>query len=543
MKTRLLVQTAVVVSVVLLCTGIGVYSYLRLNSVENRQDFNLYTLVPQDAIAVLETDRVADLVDEINGLNCSKDNRFLYASDLFVCLKNYLYTLVDDTPHGLSKQMNKVLLSFHEPDTPVNQVLYCSLGTGDIDLVESFVQKYSSTSYTPKESKYKGEKIRIYPMADGRFLATYFTSDFVVLSFQKRLVEQVIDVRQSKKSLLKLPAFKAMHEKKHTNVTATAYVRMKAVDMGKSTDEDRTRMRLGNWVEFDMKFNENAVYCSGISHDTDSIQNFINVLQTQEPIEGFSGECLPQSAFFHCRWAISEKDSLLEFARRQVYDEQAYPAETRRHDEALSAYLAECADTGGTACIFRSRDTLDVLPCAVICIPTKDAPVAEVRLQSVIEKARGSEVGLQLPSTAFNYSLYPRAQRYRKYALPPNTLLTQTAGIKEPVLDTYACFYRGNLLLAPDVRSLSAYIESLEKGEVLDGTPLYEEVIGSLSPVYNFMMMADMEVMLNQPEAYVHLMPNFFFRHARFFCHFVLAVQFTCMDGAVFPNIVLLYKG
>ena len=41
MKLRLLIQIAVVVSIVLLCTGFGVYSFLRLNSVENRQDFNL----------------------------------------------------------------------------------------------------------------------------------------------------------------------------------------------------------------------------------------------------------------------------------------------------------------------------------------------------------------------------------------------------------------------------------------------------------------------------------------------------------------------
>ena len=127
MKLRLLIQIAVVVSIVLLCTGFGVYSFLRLNSVENRQDFNLYTLVPQDATAILETDRMADLVEDINELNCSKDNHFLYVSELFVYLKKYLYTLVEDTPHGLSKQMNKMLISFHEPDTPMNQVLWWNL--------------------------------------------------------------------------------------------------------------------------------------------------------------------------------------------------------------------------------------------------------------------------------------------------------------------------------------------------------------------------------------------------------------------------------
>ncbi len=147
MKLRLLIRIAVIVSIVLLCTGFGVYSFLRMNAVENRQDFNLFTLVPQDATAVLETDRMADLMEDIDGLHCSKDKHFLYVSELFVYLKKYFNTLVGDTPHGLSRQMNKMLISFHEPDTPLNQVLYCSLGSGDYELVESFVEKYCSSSF------------------------------------------------------------------------------------------------------------------------------------------------------------------------------------------------------------------------------------------------------------------------------------------------------------------------------------------------------------------------------------------------------------
>lgn len=56
-------------------------------------------------------------------------------------------------------------------------------------------------------------------------------------------------------------------------------------------------------------------------------------------------------------------------------------------------------------------------------------------------------------------------------------------------------------------------------------------------------MMVDMETMLHQPESYVRLIPNFFFRQAKFFRHFVLAIQFTCSEGVVYPNVVLLYKG
>lgn len=543
MKLRLLIRVAVIVSVVLLCTGFGAYSFLRMNAVENQQDFNLYTLVPQDATAVLETDRMADLVEDINELYCSKDSHFLYVSELFVYLKKYLYTLVGDTPHGLSKQMNKMLISFHEPDTPLNQVLYCSLGSGDYELVESFVRKYCSSTFPSKFFDYKGEEIRIYPMSDGRFLAAYVTPDFLAVSFQKRLIEQVIDARRSKKSLMNIPSFREMHAGKNTDVAATVYVRMKAVDMGKKTDGIRSQTRLGSWAEFDMKFNEDAIYCSGISHGTDSTQTFINALRLQKPIEGFPGKYLPASTFFYHQWSVSDMESVFGFTSKQEYAKATYSDYIKKRDEDWMAFLKEHAGDNIMACLFQPKDTVDKHPCAVMSIPIKDEAQAERRLQNLLYTTPKEEDAPLVPQTSPDYKQYPRARKFRQYILPRNTMLTQLTGITESALHTYACFYRGTLLLAPDAQSLSAYVDALEKNEVLDGTSVYEEGVGSLSPYYNFAMMADMGEMLNQPENYVRLVPNFFFRQAKFFRHFVFAIQFTCTDGVVYPNIVLLYKG
>ncbi|MCD8091417.1 MAG: DUF3352 domain-containing protein [Bacteroides sp.] len=543
MKLRLLIQTAVVVSVVLLCTGFGVYSFLRLNSVEDQREFNLYSLVPQDATAVLETDRMADLVDDINELNCSKDNHFLYVSELFVYLKKHLSTLVEDTPHGLSKQMNKMLISFHEPDTPMNQVLYCSLGSGDYELVESFVQKYCSSTFPSKFFDYDGEEIRIYPMPDGRFLSAYLTSDFLAVSFQKRLIEQVIDARRDKKSLMNLPSFCAMHAGKHSNVAATVYVRMKAVDMGKPTDGIRSQTRLGSWAEFDMKFNEDAIYCSGISHGTDSTQTFINALREQRPVEGFLGAYLPASTFFYDRWALSDREAVFNFTARQEYAKATYSDYIKKRDEEWISFLNDYAGESVLSCLFQSGDTLNKIPCAVMCVPMKNEQAAERRLQSLLYTTPREEDAPPMPQIVPDYARYPKARRYKQYVLPRNTLLTQMTGITESALYTFACFYRGNLLLAPDASSLSAYIDAIENGEVLEGASVYEEGIGSLAQTYNFLMMVDMETMLHQPESYVRLIPNFFFRQAKFFRHFVLAIQFTCSEGVVYPNVVLLYKG
>lgn len=530
-------------SIALLCTGVGIYSFFRLNSVESRKDFNLYTLVPQSAVAVLETDRMAELVDDINELSCSKDNHFLYVSELFVYLKNYLHTLLEDTPHGFSKQMNKMLVSFHEPDNPMNQVLYCSLGSGDYELVESFVRKYCSSSFPSKFFDYKGEEISIYPMPDGRFLAAYLTPNFLAVSFQKRLIEQVIDARISRNSLLEVPSFKLMHAGKNANVQATIYTRLKSVEMGKDTDGIRSRTYLGSWVEFDLKLDEDAIYCSGISHGSDTIHTFINALRRQQPIEGFPGERLPLSTFFYNCWAISDMEMMFSFMAEQEYAKATYSDYIKNRDEEWLGFLKTYTDGQVTSCLFHSKDTLNKYPCAVMSMPVKNQMQAERSLRSLLHTTPKEVDAPPLPQDFSQYHLYPKSRGYRFFILPRNTLLTQLTGITESALYTYVCFYRGHLLMAPDAVSLVAYIDAMENGEVLSETPMYEESTVSLSSVYSFVMMADMEEMLHQPETYVRLMPNFFFRQANFFRNFILAFQFTCVEGTVYPNLVFLYKG
>ena len=111
-----------------------------------------------------------------------------------------------------------------------------------------------------------------------------------------------------------MPSFRTMYAGKRNNVAATVYVRMKEVDMGKDTDGIRSQTRLGSWAEFDMKFSEEAIYCSGISHGVDTTRTFINALRKQKPIMGFGGERLPSSTFFYNQWAISDLESIFYFS-------------------------------------------------------------------------------------------------------------------------------------------------------------------------------------------------------------------------------------
>ena len=104
------------------------------------------------------------------------------------------------------------------------------------------------------------------------------------------------------------------------------------------------------------------------------------------------------------------------------------------------------------------------------------------------------------------------------------------------------CFYRDNLLIASDALSLSAYMDAMERDDLLQDSPLHEALAGSLLPSYTSLLMADMRQMLQQPASYARLVPTFFLRHADFFSQFMLAVQFTRQDGAICTNLTLLYN-
>lgn len=539
MKLRTIVKIAVISSVVLLCTGFAVYSFFKLSAAENREEFDLYTLVPPSATVIVETNDLAGLIDGINELSSSKNRHFLYVSKLFSHLKEHLHTLLEDTPHGLSKQMNKVLLSFHEPDNDRNQIFYCSLGDGDSELIEKFIRKYCSSTFPSKLFDYKGEEIRIYPMPDDSFLACYITSDFLAVSYQKRLIEEVINARLSKKSLLRDESFGEVHAAKRPNAAATVYTRMNSLSMGKVTDGIRSYAQLGGWTEFDMKLNGDVIYFSGISHDTDTCMTFMNMLRKQRPVEEFPGDVLPATTFFFNRRSATDMQSMFEFIARQEYAQATYSDYIKDRDAELLDYLKNNAEGEIMTCLFQASDTASK-PCAVMSFPVRDVTQAERHLRNMIKLTPKESDAPSVPRPTYYRTTL---QTYPIVVLPRNTLFTQLTGITQSALYVYACFYKGRLVLAPDTASLAAYIRQLDRKEVLDDTPAYEEGVSGLSPSYNFMMMADLDDVFRQPENYVRLVPNYFFRNQDFFRHFILSAQFTCTDDVVYPHIVLIYKG
>ncbi len=522
MKLRTMVKIVVTSSVVLLCAGFALYSFFKLSAVEGRKDFNLYKLVPATASAVVATDDVLGFVSEIDGLTCSKNHQYLHISKLFSYLKQALYTLAEDSPHGLSRQMNQMLISFHEPDNERNQVLYCRLGIGDKELIDKFIQKYVSSLYPPKKFSYKGEEIMIYPMSDGDFLSCYLTSDFMALSFQKKLVEDVIDIYKKGGSLADVPAFAAVRTPKKSMAVATVYTRVEGM-MG--------------WTEFDMKMKDDFVYFTGITRNADTCSNFINLFYHQESVDGFPGEILPSTSFYFSKQSITDWVSLLSLGSMQETASAGRIVEMQERDRKLSRYLMENTGRDLVLCLFQREDTLQDAA-VVLSLSVLDVREAERMLRSLVATIPAEERGVA--SRITSYQLDDKV--FPIYRLPRTTLFAHLTGFVRPTPHLYAAFYRGRLLLALDEDSLSCYIRQLEKGEVIEQTITYRAGIENLSDSYHFMLMADFDRLFRQAEKQVSFVPDFFLRNAAFFRDFILFAQFTGADGIVSSDFVLQYK-
>ncbi|MDO4180260.1 MAG: hypothetical protein Q4D36_03105 [Bacteroidales bacterium] len=257
MRLRTIAKLGMVLSVVLFCTAVGFYGFTKLSMTDKSKDINLFSLVPADGcIGVLESDNISFFLNEVSQQNYSEELSHFRFPGLFNYVLGGLNEYTTNTAHGLSSKMNHVLVSFHVSGSSRDQVVYFRMGDSDGATLNNMLQAYAPQGFAPKKEKYKGKQIYIYPLADGDFLAVYSEAGFFAASYQKNLIEQVIDAKEDKeKALLSDPVFSEIMQKKKSHKFLTLYGRTSSMPFLQSN----TRC----WSEFDFHLNSDVVYLAG----------------------------------------------------------------------------------------------------------------------------------------------------------------------------------------------------------------------------------------------------------------------------------------
>ncbi len=268
MRLKTVVKLGTVVSVLLFCLAVGYYAFMRLGFAERNRAVDLFSLVPSASLAVLESDNMDAFLHEYPNCNYGSELEHFQFPGLF----NFLVTGMNEyVAHGGSSRMNQLLVSFHEPATSRDQVLYFQVEAEGEQVLGDMLYEYLPSNFYPKEEEYRGEVIRIYPLSPDEFLSAYIDNGFVVLSYQKRLIEAVIDAQLDQEALADNPLFTRILERKKSAAVLTLY--------GHAPSLPFLKIESDCWSEYEFHLNSDVAYLTGNTFVSDDADGF-NEVQT-----------------------------------------------------------------------------------------------------------------------------------------------------------------------------------------------------------------------------------------------------------------------
>ena len=294
MRLKTVAKLSVFISVLLFCVAVGFYAIARLDMTERNREVDLYSLVPSDCVGVLESDNISAFLNEIPSLNYGKELDGFQFPGLFEFLLHQLNEYAVQNAHGLSSQMNHLMVSFHAPGSVRDQVLYFRMGGSDQQMLEDMLKEYAPANFLPKEEKYRGKTIWVYPLGQDEFLAAYSGAGFMALSYQKRLIEQVIDAKLDKNSLNVDPVFSQILAKKKSHHFLTLYGRSAAMPFLNSDAPC--------WCEFEFHLNSDVLYLTGETYHSEPDDAFSVMPPKNSPKIGIGTlgrKCEQRASFFY----------------------------------------------------------------------------------------------------------------------------------------------------------------------------------------------------------------------------------------------------
>lgn len=294
MQIRSVIKLGVVLSVVLFCIGIAFYGFARLSMADKENRVDIFEFVPKDCAGILETDNIDNFMHVFSQAAYSSQLDTLHRAGLMNDILSDLSRYSSAAAHGLSYQMNHVVFSFHYPHTAMDVVAYFRIGKeGKHQLIEAVKGKHGA-DFVPKKEIYRGKKIEIYPLSSTKYLSVYTTDGLVVVSYQKKLIEQVIDAVKDNSSLREDSVFTSIHHPQPASFI-TIYGRTPSVPfLGKESCH--------SWSEYDIHLNSEVFYLSG---------------QMKEE----QADCLDRMLqAVHTVPVVSESDSLLVVSGRERVD-------------------------------------------------------------------------------------------------------------------------------------------------------------------------------------------------------------------------------
>ena len=262
MKLRTVGKLGAILSVILFCIGIGVYSFTQLSLVDRGKDIRLTSFVPGDCVGILETDNFDFFMNEFPQTAYAAQLDTLQRIGLMESVCGGLSHYTNNLAHDWSNQVSRMMISFHKPNSSRDMVIYFQMNNSKDEFVKSILHK-EGIDFAVRQEEYRGEEIQIYPLEHGDFVSVYMKDGLLAISYQKRLIEQVIDASKDQTSLDADETFMRVYSPKSSNFI-TLYTHSASVPLLDKPGITQV------WSEFDIHINSDVLYLSGFMCEPDT---------------------------------------------------------------------------------------------------------------------------------------------------------------------------------------------------------------------------------------------------------------------------------
>lgn len=511
MSRKAISRLGVMSAFILCCAIIGAFMYAQLNLKEKNQKVDLFTLVPADAQAIVETSNINHLFQALEAAPYKQAYEQLHFSALFNFLNHKIENMAEEKAHGLSVPMSNVLISFHNPGSPMDQVLYGHLGNGDHNLMDNILNELNTTGHTPKTVKYKGERITIYPLNNQEFLSCFFQDNCYAISYQKKLIEAVIDAYVDRQSIRSDSLFSQIFQKKKSENITRLYART---------------MPIAQWTQYDFQLQGGTIYLTGICHQDEGKghDRFPQISHVQPTL--LSADRLPAKTYIFFQLGMKDVHGIVNTL---AYNDSVIRKE--HHDDApcdreFYQFLDDYAKNEIDIVEFLGNDTTESHRIMLIPLRNDSSPTSNAWKSIATRTWRNA----WLDSRSYPFYTFPN-NRLMKH------LMSERASKVERLT---AVLCQQHLLISDREEDIKAY---LNKQSYSDFSRMFwEEKLGELVPQADFTFFADLESMFHRPDEFKTMLPPFFFRHLDFFRQFTITIQFIDTGERLSTNITLNYK-
>lgn len=282
MGYRTVAKFGVLLSVILFCIGVGLYGFARLNAVDKDKDIDLVSWVPDDCIGVMETDNIDFFMNAFSRMAYAAQLDTLHRVGLIKTILNDIIPYISSSDHGISNEVNQMMVSFHAPSgSSRDLVAYFRLGKPERKKLLKAIREHRGKEFIPREEGYRGRTIEIFPIDSSDFLSVYSGDGFLAISYQKRLIERVIDAEKDGTSLKEDVVFASVRQPKSANFL-TLYAHSSSIPAIDGGEKEC-------WSEFDIHMNSEVFYLSGVMHASDvCMQRAVDHLRAIPSISGDS---------------------------------------------------------------------------------------------------------------------------------------------------------------------------------------------------------------------------------------------------------------